>query len=138
MENGITSIDIAQDFKRLFPQSEEFVSYYQGSMGYGHADPTWTSHVGLYGRYIFSVTFDIEFDWTRKFPRRVGDPSFHLMEISSITRLPDGRLQTEYSESHIISSHDWKILKEANGDFSAIGYQMDRDHKLEGFEEAWR
>ncbi len=138
MRNGVKDIDVAQDFNRLFPGAEQFISYYQGNLGMGYAEPTWTSHVGLYGRYTFKAKFDIELDWTRRFPRRMGASKFYLQEISNITRQPDGDIDTiSYTNSRSFGDHEWKLLKEANGDFSAIGYSMNRDQPLKGFDEAW-
>lgn len=75
--NGKAEIEVAREFNSLFPETQNFISNYSGSNG----TPRWNSKVGLHGRYVLSVHFDIRFDQSRTHPERDGEVSFFLAEV---------------------------------------------------------
>ena len=135
LTNGIASLDVAKEFNALFPDAHNFISYYTGQYG----QPHWNSEIGLYGRYVLSVQFDLKFDSSRHIPSRSSEPEFFLVEVSSLERTPDGRLSISYSENQIrFGSAQWEKLLSAEGDFSAIGYKANLTSPHHGFEEVWK
>ena len=135
LKNGTASLDVAREFNALFPDSNNFISYYTGQYG----DPRWNSKVGLHGRYVLTVQFDLKFDSSRHMPARTSDPEFYLVEASQLDRTPDGRLSISYSDNQIrFGMEDWKKLIAARGELSAIGYSTNESNPHDGFAEVWQ
>ena len=133
--NGLRVIAEARQFAAEFPDSIHFISHYTGSAG----PPIWNSKVGLNGRYVLGMSFEIDFDPDRKKPSRAGEPKFHLREVSSIEIRPDGSVGGISYSGHqtVFGPDDWQKLIQADGDFSALGFEIDSDRQLEHFDEAW-
>lgn len=130
LANGRREIDIVKKFEGLFPDSRHFISYYSGTKG----DPRWNSKIGLHGRYILTLQFDIQFDPTRTHPERSSEPIYYLVEIDRIES--DGH---SYTDRQIRFDHaEWQHLLESGGDFGVIGYPMEHSRPLEGFEATWK
>lgn len=130
VSNGVVEIDVARNFETLFPDAEHFISHYTETKG----DPTWNSKVGLHGRYVLTVKFQIGFDESRTHPVRNGDPIFYLLELANVRE--NGYECTDRQIE--FGLQEWNRLLESSGDFNVIGYPMLKDKPLVGFDEAWR
>jgi hypothetical protein len=128
--NGVGELDVVKDFEELFPGSHHFISYYSGTKG----DPTWNSKIGLHGRYVLSVKFNIKFNESRTHPVRQGEPKFFIRELDDIR--PNGFSYTDRQLEFSLA--EWIKLVESEGDFEVIGYPMIKDQPLDGFEGVWR
>lgn len=135
IENGIRTMTWAKDFDKTFTGSEHYISYYMG----GGGPRTWTSIVGLDGRYILEMELPIDLDASGIQVTPKETPTFVLSEVRSITLLPDGRKHVKNDPKGIVrfGPPEWAKLIAAHGDLSAIGVVVKTGSPLDGFEKPW-
>jgi hypothetical protein len=120
----------ARRFNELFPDSRHFISYVTGHYG----PPTWNSATKLYGRYKLQMSASLQIDRQQLTATFSSPPTFHLTEVASISRLPDGRDYVTYGGSWELSAEEWQRLVQAKGDFSVLGLSLIRDDPVPGFQ----
>ena len=131
-----STIPVIEQFERLFPGSDHFISYYTGT----HGPPTWNSHAGLYGRYVLTMQMPIRFNlfWRDRIIWH-GDSTFYLREIKSISPQANGTSVILYGPTHLtFGLPEWKRVVDAGGDLSVLGVKMTKDAKVLNFDEHWR
>lgn len=135
LADGLTSLENASQFEKLFPKSEHFISYYTAIYG----TPTWNSKAGIYGRYVLTMQFEIKVDRNTYKVSAMGEPKFYLDEVTSVERLKDGRADIHYDGIHIMFGQDkWQLLIQHNGDLSVFGITPKTDAPVSGFEAVWK
>jgi hypothetical protein len=67
-----------------------------------------------------------------------GEPKFYLFEVEKVDSFPDGRASTSYSSSgqRIFGPAEWQKIVDQDGDFSAIGYKMEKNQPVAGFQSS--
>src|SRR5690242_228989 len=97
LSDATNSIPFATDFIRFVPVTQCFFSYYIGGAG-----PSQFCLKGcLYDRYQFTMVVPVTFDDKRRKIKTFGEPEFLLQEVSSVERIPDGRLSVSWNmEGH--------------------------------------
>jgi hypothetical protein len=124
-----------RSFDALFPNGEHFISYFTGLAG----QPLWNSKAGLYGRYVLTMQFDVALDRKAGTLTASGQPEFHLVEVESITALPDGRAEIRYGPTQEqFGPVEWRKLVESGGDLSVLGIDVKKEQPVAGFEAHWR
>jgi len=86
---------------------------------------------------------DVEVNYKEdRVSRVVGEPHFHLWEVSSISQSPDGTVSATYTPGKDkFGEAQWKEVVAAKGDFSKIGFQVNTNAPVAGFDayvRAWR
>ncbi len=139
--NGRRTIPYAQQFSELFTNRQEFISYYTGAFG----PQTWNSKAGLYGRYVLSMQMRIRMDKTGTNIVNFEPPSFLLREITRIRNSPKdpgggGQLLLDGvpQSTRRFSAAEWEQLVKSRGDLSVLGFQVDTNHPVQGFELNWK
>ncbi len=117
--NAVHSEANASAFNRLYPTSDNFITYYDGRYG----QPRWNSKTLLFGRYELTMQFDIDIDRSGTIVTAIESPQFWLSHRRHVQRLPDGRLMMSYQSegSMEFGPVEWQQLIGAGGDLSALG-----------------
>jgi hypothetical protein len=133
-QNGLQIIPYAKEFNELFPDLEYGIGYYTGEAG----PPHWGCKVGLYGRYVLSMSLKIRFDKTRTKITGFDDPEFFIMEIQRVYD-DNGTAHVEVSENQKrFGKEEWMKIVENNGDLSSLGIPIIKDRPLPNFDWAWK
>ncbi len=134
IEDGRTAIPYARQFHDLFPAAEASFSYFTGEMG----PPTWTSKVGLHGRYVLTLKVEVTFNAARTRIVRYGEPVFHLVEVTRIVPAgPDHNAAILYGSQISFGRKEWSRLVERQGDLAVLGMAILKDRPVDGFEQYW-
>jgi hypothetical protein len=136
VNSAISGNGYAGEFNRVFPDSKNTISYYDGTVG-----PTrWTSSIGLYGRYVLCVTFPITLDFERTNVVSEGVPEFYLYELPKITDQGGGSYYLEINQfpRETFTLETWKRLVLANGIFADVGIVLETNKPIANFASAWR
>jgi hypothetical protein len=134
LQSGFETIPYTKQFSTLFPDSNNFISYYTGEYG----TPTWNSKVGLYGRYVLQLQITITLNEPRSKIGGYGEPEFFLKEVERISINSDGRAVILYGPTQKrFGKKEWKKIVENKGDLSALGIPIVQDSPTPGFEEHW-
>src|SRR5262249_10875434 len=129
LADGKQSISYVREFTQLFPQGKHFISYYTGEYG----NPTWNSKAGLHGRYVLTLQTPIPFDATRTKVVSYGQPSFLLVEVSSINRNANGQTEIWYTGNQLqFGKEEWQRVVDQGGDLSILGIKIVPDRPVPG------
>jgi len=136
VNSAISGKGYAGEFNRLFPGSNNTISYYDGTVG----TTRWTSSIGLHGRYVLCITFLITLDSERTKVVSEGTPEFYFYELPQITDLGEGRYDIQINQfpRETLSLQTWKKLVSANGNFADVGIVLEINNLVANFESAWR
>ena len=133
---GRQTIPVANDFDRLFPQTEHFITHHAGING----EPRWNAIAGLHGRYILTAQFKIRI--RRSDGRIVGweEPQFWLQEVITIQGPAGAPVNIRYDGDSEITfgPKEWQLVVELGGDLSVLGKELKKDQPVQGFERVWR
>ncbi len=131
IESGKTSIPFITEMCRFYPSTRNSISYYTGE----HATPTWTSKVGLHGRYVLVVQMEFKMDGSRQKVISWSDPTFYLYEVDRIVKdsnsLVPGNLSLKFGLK------EWNRVANNNGDLGSLGVTLKKDRPVTGFEGYW-
>jgi hypothetical protein len=134
IQSGVRGTSYPGQFNRLFPGANNVISYYTGIIG----PSTWTSSIGLYGRYVLSLHLSIEFDDSRTKIVSYGPPTFVLDEYPKIDMKPNENPYIHINRITTFSEDSWARLVDAKGDFRVLGLTLETNNPVEGFEANWR
>lgn len=136
IDSGQRDIPTIKQFCTLFPQSTHLIMYYNGQNG----TPTWTSKVGLYGRYLLVVRMDIQFDSSRERIVGSGQPHFFLSEIEKIDENPaqNSEVTTPGAVYLEFGPEQWNNVVNSKGALEQLGVKIQQDHPVDSFEKWWR
>ena len=128
------SVPAVREFTDLFPESIHLITYYNGRMG----KPTWTSTVGLHGRYVLHMQFQVKFNRAGTRIESYTSPQFYLEEVESLSidKMSESITPGEIDMS--FGTVDWDKIVKAKGDLSALGISVKKAQPVPGFEEFWR
>jgi hypothetical protein len=129
LKSGLENWPDPKAFNELFPNSLHVINYYSGEVG----EPKWSSKISLYKRYVFRMSLPIQLDHSRTKIVGTGTPEFDLYEIDSVAKGPSDSFS---GQTHLVSRpsvEDWRKLVQANGNFAAIGINLDTNRPLDNF-----
>ena len=134
VKSAINGSSYPGEFNRLFPGADNRISYYTGAVG-----PTaWTSSIGLFRRYILKMHLSITLDNARTTVISNGPPTFYLYELPQITRAKNGNPYIAINQLATFSADGWEQLMESKGDFRVLGFNLETNKPVDGFEDNWR
>jgi hypothetical protein len=125
--SGRAKIPCVQQFDRLFPSAEHFISYFTGT----HGPSTWNAEVGLYGRYLLTMQVPIGLNAMHNRITSYGQPLFVLAEVKSVS----GSVVTN-AGGMSFGPGEWQRVVDAGGDLSVLGMAMVKDQPITGFKQA--
>jgi hypothetical protein len=132
LASGQRDVQVVKEFVALFPKARHRITYYTGQAG----RPRWSSTVGLFGRYILRVEFNVTFDAGRTKIVKHDPPEFRLQELEKVTYDPKARTEeTDWGVDVPFGSKQWRNVVEAKGDLTVLGAKIKRDDPVKGFQE---
>jgi hypothetical protein len=134
IQSGVSGQSYPGQFNKLFPGAKNTISYYTGVVG----PSSWTSSIGLHGRYVFAMNLSIAFDKTRTKIVSYGSPTFYLYEIPKIDQKPNENPYLHVNQMTTFSGDSWDRLVKAKGALSILGITLKTNKPVEGFEAYWR
>jgi hypothetical protein len=97
------------------------------------------AEIGLYGRYIFTVTQPCRLKPDGSGVQKLLDASFELREIEWLVLTPGGNCSVGYGSNGTGFDYEkFKFLRQHGLDFSSIGFKARKNDPLEHFELAWK
>lgn len=127
--SGRRDIPFAAEFDRLYPGADHSIGYYTGT----HGPPTWSSTVGLHGRYVLSCRCGITLNRTRTRVVAWGEPTFYLKEVTRVQALDGGQTSISSGEQVKFGLGQWRKVVEADGDLRVLGIEVKTDSPVPGF-----
>ena len=135
VESGKRDVPVVKEFVTLYPDSKHIISYY---MIRGQS-PSWSSEVGLYGRYVLTAQMPITLDSSGQ--RVVGwqPAQFWLRKVSEVRLLSDGRWSISYDRNAEVTFGEvqWRELVSARGDIGTLIREVEKSRPLPDFDHAW-
>ena len=125
------------EFERLCPNYRQ--AHYIGKPEC-KGDERWEFIAGLYGRYELNMDIDITWGPSDQIASH-SEPQFRIQEVYSLYHSQSWwsrETRISYGSHHRFNLADWKRLVNSNGDFSAIGIELDKDHPIADFEKVYR
>jgi hypothetical protein len=134
IQSGVDGPSYPGQFNRLFPGSQNIISYYTGVVG----PSAWTSSIGLHGRYVFKVHLEVGFDETRTKIVSYGPPTFYLYELTKIDVKTNQNPVISNTMVTTFDGNSWARFVQAKCDFSVLGITLQTNNPVEHFEEYWK
>lgn len=129
LESGRKTVPVVREFNQAFSSANNFISYHVGG-----GKPVWNAKAPLYDRYVVTLKVPVTLSEDRRSVIDYGAPEFRIVEVTEITN----RGSIRYSEHQMsFGPKEWKVLSEAQFDFSSIGYVMSKDNPVSGFAHVW-
>lgn len=115
--NGVSQIEPAAQMNHLFKDCRHFIVY-------GAKDqPLFNTDAYFGGRYVLTMQVPVAIV-SRTSGRMIGDPTFHLNEVGRIEVSPSGQVGAYFSRNLEFGMAQWKQVYKADGDWSAIGFDV--------------
>ena len=131
--SGSQKITEAVAFRTLFPNTHEFLTYFDGYYG----EPQWNSTALLHGRYVLTLQCKIDVDYARSAVTNYQPPRVFLTEIVSLERLPGGQLSATHGTNFSFDLEQWKRLVESHGNFESLGVSLTTNSPVDGLAACW-
>jgi hypothetical protein len=126
VSSGYRMIPEAQQIDDLLGPAWHSISNYQ--------EPDlaeWQTEALFAGRYELSMWVSVRVDRNSgRVAGVVGEPRFRLLEIEEIRN----SREVSYKDQREFGLDQWRQVVRAQGDFSAIGIQLDRSRPVSGFD----
>lgn len=113
--NRVAQIPPARQMDGLFDDCRHNIRY--GPNGV----PQFNSVAYFGDRYQLTMQVPVRID-SASSGAMVGEPTFHLNEVSKVTVSPSGQVQASFSRGIDFGSAEWALVYNADGDFSQIGF----------------
>lgn len=134
IQDGRAHVLEVRQFDQLFGNRYHFITYY----GIWGGSPSWNSKAAIHDRYVLTLQFPIKISVTGAAITQTGPPTFYLYEITQVTRLGDGRVESQSTGiAGQFGAKEWDKVVAAGGDFGVIGFKLDKDRPVDGFKENW-
>lgn len=115
--NVIARIEPARQMDRIFADCRHYLTYGENGV------PLSNSVAYFGGRYELTMRVPVEIAPDSS-GAMIGKPRFYLNELSTVTISPSGQIGASFSRSVEFGSAEWQKVYEADGDFSAIGFNL--------------
>ena len=133
LTSGSQKVTEAVTFRALFPNTHEFLTYFDGYYG----EPQWNSKALLHGRYVLTLQCKIGVDFSRSAVTNYQTPRVFLTEIVSLERLPSGQISATHGTNIAFNIDQWKQLVESNGNFQSLGVNLSTNSPVDELETCW-
>ncbi len=110
VSNGLVVMPQAKEFASAFPGSAHYISRYSGDFG----SPTWQSQTVVGGRFLLSLSIDIELSTDRKTVVGWDDVRFNLEPIESISMDATGSFAAQSGQSTAFGQQEWEQFLNTN------------------------
>jgi hypothetical protein len=129
--NGVAQIEPALQMDRLYKDCRRYITY-RGDRG--HSVSTWNSVAYFGGRYVLRMQVPVAIESSTK-GHMIGEPKFHLSEVSSVEVTPTGQfgVGARFSRNFNFGLAEWETVVKAHGDFAAIGFMINTS-PVKGFD----
>lgn len=117
-QNGVLLIAPAAEMDALFLDCRHSIRYGAGGV------PEFESVAYFGERYKLVMRVPVTIESPVK-GHVTGDARFWLHEVRDVTRRADGAIETRYSRQLDFGPAEWQQIREAGGDFGAIGFDID-------------
>jgi len=136
LTNGRTTIPFVREFRTIFTNYVDFISYYIGQAG----PQTWVSKGSIHGRYLISMHMHIKLDETGTNIVSYDPPEFELNETKQLRKLSDGRVSGDDVMENFrrFGPAEWQKILESKGDLSVLGITVKTNNPVPLFEENWK
>ena len=133
VSSGASRIPEASEFRNLFTNTYEFVTYHDGYYG----EPLWNSKALLNGRYILTFQSKIDVNYATSTVTNYHSPKFFLTEIISAQRLASGQTSVTHGTNFDFGPAQWKKLVQSGGNFEALGVKLQTNAPVELLDSSW-
>ena len=136
MRSGYNQIPKAREIDVLLGKADHSVMNEGDETDEGIKEE-WISEVYFGGRYELRMYVGIRVNRrTSEVSKVIGTPEFQILELKSVD-MTSGAPSIHYDSSgyHKINAAEWDRVAEANGDFSVIGIDINRDRPIPNFKE---
>ena len=130
-----SKIPFLKDFLTLYPDT--VVQYLKIS---GADFPSLSVTTTLHDRYEFRMDIPVKYSDDHLKIVSYGEPQCLLMEVASVSTRDDGRggIELESTTGGDLQKHfginEWEALVESKGDFSVLGFKMEKGKPVPNFE----
>jgi hypothetical protein len=124
-----------KDFLALYPDT--VVQYLKVS---GADFPSLSLSTTLHDRYEFRMDIPVKYSDDHLKIVSYGEPECHLMEVASVSTRDDGAggIELEGTTGGDLQKHfglkEWEALVESKGDFSVLGFKVEKGKPVPNFE----
>ena len=115
--NSVALITPAHEMDQLYADCRHFITYTQAD------SPVFNSVAYFGGRYELTMQVPVDIQSATS-GSMIGSPIFYLHEISSVTVLPGGQVNTSYSRGLEFGPREWATVYSTNGNYSTIGFNV--------------
>jgi hypothetical protein len=130
--SAATKLPIAVHFETLFPgQTDHFITHFGFNRWGGDRTNIWNSEAYFAGRYSLTMQIPVIVDYKKETITPAGDPTFYLKEITRCDGTAawyTGGIQKTFGKD------EWQTIYESDGDFSAIGVNIQRNAPVQNFD----
>lgn len=137
IQSGLDTIPEARQIEEVLGEAHHSISYH-GSRSVGN---DWNTEVYLYGRYELLMQVPVRMGYQFDEVLEVaGEPQFYLLEVQSIEYYGnDRRPGASYAQGdewpYPFGAEEWAKVYAADGDFSVIGIELNKEAPVDGFED---
>jgi hypothetical protein len=130
-----SQIPFLKDFLALYPDT--VVQYLKVS---GADFPSLSVTTTLHDRYEFRMDIPVKYSDDHLKIVSYGEPQCHLMEVASVSTRDDGAggIELEGTTGGDLQKHfgtkEWGALVESKGDFSVLGFKIEKGKPVPNFE----
>lgn len=113
--NGVSMVQPAMQMEELYDDCRHYITYGQNRVALFNS-------VAYFGdRYKLTMQVPVEIR-SKTSGSTIGEPSFYLNEISTITVSPSGQVEATISRNLDFGNSEWAKVYKSNGDFSKLGF----------------
>ncbi len=116
--NGVSQIKPANEMDQLYDDCRHFVTYANGV-------PHFTSVAYFGDRYTLTMEVAVDIHSSSS-GTMTGKPQFYLNEVNKVTVYPSGQVGASFSRNLNFGKAKWQTVYEAGGDFSTIGFKVNK------------
>lgn len=114
--NGLSQIEPASQMDDTFEDCRHYITY-------ADSEPLFNSVAYLGNRYKLKMQVPVSIESATS-GSTIGEPEFHLIEISNVDVSSTGQISVSSSRSLNFGPNEWKQVYDANGDFNKIGFTI--------------
>ena len=115
--NCVSAIEPAAQMDRLFTDCRHYITY-------GPNDVPLFNSVAYFGeRYILTMQVPVKIE-SESSGAMIGETRFYLNECAAVDISPTGQVGASFSRNLDFGAEDWKLVHEADGDFSKLGFTL--------------
>lgn len=126
-KNGLAQIQPAEQMDRLYDNCRRYITYG------GPSTSIWNSVAYFGGRYELTMQVSVEIESATS-GHMTGEPKFRLLEVTDVESSPSGQVGASFGRNFNFGLVEWQKVFAADGDYSVIGFEINRDPPVPDFE----